>query len=55
VLVSGYMARQQGAGAASQLSPAGGGVGSLLGGLLGGPTAEAGGVTPGAGGGLAST
>src|SRR5262245_48263048 len=53
MLVSGYMARQHGAGAAAQVAPAGGGLGSLLGGLLGGPT-EAGGVTPGTGGGLAS-
>jgi hypothetical protein len=54
MLVSGYMARQQGAGAASQASPDGGGLGSMLGELLGRPTAEAGGVTPAAGGGLAS-
>jgi hypothetical protein len=54
MLVSGCLAKQHGTGAASQSSPAGGGLGSLLGGLLGGSTAVADGATPGAGGGLAS-
>ena len=54
MLVAGYMAKQQGAGAAAQPSPAGGGLGGLLGGLLGGQ-AGAGSATPGgAASGLAS-
>lgn len=36
MLVTGYMAKQQGAGAAAQSSPMSGGLGGLLGGLLGG-------------------
>ena len=36
MLVAGYMAKQQGAGAAAQSSPRSGGLGGLLGGLLGG-------------------
>ncbi len=45
MLVAGYMAKQQGAGAAA---PAGGGLGGLLGSLLGGQAAGAGSQTPGA-------
>jgi hypothetical protein len=52
MLVAGYMARQQGAGAAAQPAPARrGGLAGLLGGLLGGRAAGAG---QGAAGGLAS-
>jgi hypothetical protein len=40
MLVAGYMAKQQGAGAAAQTSPMSGGLGGLLGGLLGGRGAE---------------
>jgi len=36
MLVTGYMAKQQGAGATAQFSPESGGLGGLLGGLLGG-------------------
>jgi hypothetical protein len=36
MLITGYMAKQQGAGAAAQSSPMSGGLGDLLGGLLGG-------------------
>ena len=36
MLVTGYMAKQQGAGTAAQSSPVSGGLGGLLGGLLGG-------------------
>ena len=50
MLVAGYMAKQGGAGAASQTAPSGGGLGSILGGLLRGQAAGAGGTTPGAGG-----
>ena len=50
MLVAGYMAKQGGAGAASQAAPSGGGLGSILGGLLRGQAAGAGGTTPGAGG-----
>jgi hypothetical protein len=39
MLVTGYMARQSGAGAAVQTQSAGGGLGGLLGGLLGGQPA----------------
>jgi len=48
MLVTGYMAKQQGASAAAQSSPMSGGLGGLLGGLLGGGGAErAGGGAPG--------
>ena len=47
MLVAGYMAKQQGAGAAGQPSPGGGGLGDLLGGLLGDQAAGAGSATPG--------
>ena len=40
MLVTGYMAKQQGAGAAAQSSPMSGGLGGLLGGLLGGHGAK---------------
>lgn len=51
MLVAGFMAKQQGAGAARQTSPAGGGgLGDLLGGLLGGQAGgQAGGATAGLG------
>jgi hypothetical protein len=52
MLVSGYMAKQQGAGAATRLSPDAGGLGGLLGGLLGGR--GAGSTGAGGGAGLAS-
>jgi hypothetical protein len=52
MLVSGYMAKQQGAGATTQLSQEGGGLagglGGLLGGLFGGQTAGASNMAPGA-------
>ncbi|MGE5095410.1 MAG: DUF937 domain-containing protein [Betaproteobacteria bacterium] len=51
MMVAGYMAKQQGAGAPQQAAPAGGGLGGLLGGLLGG---HGSGGVPGSGGGLAS-
>jgi hypothetical protein len=54
MLVAGYLARQQGAGAPSQAGTSGGGLGGMLGGLLGGQSASAGGATPGSGSGLAS-
>jgi hypothetical protein len=54
MLVSGYMARQGGAGAAAQAAPSGGGLGGLLGGLLGGQAAGTGGTTAGMIPGLAS-
>ena len=47
MLAAGYMAKQQGAGAAAQPSAAGGGLGNLLGGLLGG--SGTGSAMPGAG------
>jgi hypothetical protein len=47
MLAAGYMAKQQGAGAAAQPSPADGGLGNLLGGLLGG--SGTGSAMPGAG------
>ena len=40
MLVTGYMAKQSGAGAAAQVSQEGGGLGGLLGGLLGGHGAQ---------------
>lgn len=40
MLVTGYMAKQQGAGATAQSSPMSGGLGGLLGGLLGGHGAK---------------
>lgn len=40
MLVAGYMAKRQGAGAAEQSSPMSGGLGGLLGGLLGGRGAK---------------
>lgn len=40
MLVTGYMAKQQGAGTAAQSSPMSGGLGGLLGGLLGGQGAK---------------
>ena len=40
MLVAGYMAKQQGAGAAEQSAPMSGGLGGLLGGLLGGQGAK---------------
>ncbi len=46
MLVAGYMAKQRGAGAATQAAPAGGGLGDLLGGLLGGQ--RSGGAMPSA-------
>ncbi len=46
MLVAGFLAKQQGAGAAPQPAPAGGGLGGLLGGLLGG---QGGGSSPGLG------
>lgn len=49
MLVAGYMAKQRTAGAA-QPSSGGGGLGSILGGLLGGGAAGAGGATSGIGG-----
>ena len=52
MLVAGYMAKQQGAGAAAQAPSGSGGLGGLLGGLLRRRGAGAGGATPG--GGLAS-
>jgi len=48
MLVAGFMARKQNAGAAGQSSPAGGGLGDLLGGLLGGRATGAGSAIPGA-------
>jgi hypothetical protein len=55
MLVAGYMAKQRGAGAAAQPSPAGGGLGGLLGSLLGGGAARTQGSKPdGAEPGLAS-
>ena len=47
MLVTGYMAKQQGASAAAQSSPMSGGLGGLLGGLLGGGAERAGGGAPG--------
>lgn len=52
MLVAGYMAKQRGAGAAAQASPGAGGLGSVLGGLLGGRSADSEPAT--SGGGLAS-
>ena len=50
MLVAGFMAKQQGAGAAEQVpSPAGGGLGDLMGSLLGGGGAMPGGAAPGLG------
>lgn len=46
MLVAGFLAKQQGTGAAPQPAPAGGGLGGLLGGLLGG---QGGGSSPGLG------
>lgn len=43
MLVTGYMAKQQGAGAAASAGSAGGGLGGVLGGLLGGRSGGAGG------------
>ena len=40
MLVTGYMAKQQGAGATAQSAPMSGGLGGLLGGLLGGQGAQ---------------
>ena len=56
MLVTGYMAKQQGAGAAAQASPMGGGLGGGLGGLLGGLLGGGHGAQPAGGGasGLAS-
>jgi hypothetical protein len=48
MLVAGYMAKQQGSGVAARPPSARGGLGSLLGGLLGGKAAGTGGVRPGA-------
>jgi len=45
MLVTGYMAKQQNAGAAEQSSPMGGGLGGLLGGLLGHGAKPAGGAS----------
>ena len=47
MLVAGFMAKQHSAGA-EQTAPAGGGLGDLLGGLLGGRDASAGSAAPGA-------
>ena len=47
MVVTGYMAKQQGAGAAVQNAPAAGGLGGLLGGLLGGQATRAGNAAPG--------
>ena len=47
MLVTGYMAKQQGAGGAEQSSPMGGGLGGLLGGLLGGHGAKSAGGASG--------
>jgi len=52
MLVAGYMAKQRGA--ADQVSPAGGGLGDLLGGLLGGRAAGGNAMPGAAGSGLAS-
>jgi len=49
MLVAGYMAKQRPAGAAAQPSSSGG-LGSILGGLLGGQAANSGGARSGAGG-----
>ncbi len=55
MLVTGFMSRQQGGGLGAQASaPAGGGLGDLLGGLLGGGGGRAAPAGAGAGGGLAS-
>lgn len=55
MLVTGYMAKQQGAGDAAQPSPGSGGLSGLLGNLLGGQPSAAANVTPaGAAPGLAS-
>jgi hypothetical protein len=48
MLVAGFMAKQRGAGAEAQRSPAGGRLGDLLGGLLGGQAAGAGSAPPSA-------
>jgi hypothetical protein len=50
MLVAGYMAKQRTAGAAAQPSSGGGGLGSILGGLLGGRPAGAGGAASSIGG-----
>ena len=54
MLVAGYMAKQRTAGAAAQTSPGAGGLASVLGGLLGGRTADPETPATGTGGGLAS-
>jgi hypothetical protein len=54
MLVTAYMARQGGAGAAAQPLPGGSGLGGLLGGLLGRRTAGASGTVQGGAGGLGS-
>jgi hypothetical protein len=54
MLVTAYMARQGGAGAAAQPLPGGSGLGGLLGGLLGRGTASASGTAQGGAGGLGS-
>ena len=54
MLVAGFMAKQQGAGATAQAAPSGGGLGGLLSGLLGGRAAGAGSAMPGAAPGLGS-
>jgi hypothetical protein len=54
MLVAGYMAKQRSTGSAAQPSPAGGGLGDMLGSLLGGQGAGPGRATAGAAGGLGS-
>ena len=54
MLVTAYMARQGGTGAAAQPLPGGSGLGGLLGGLLGRRTASASGTAQGGAGGLGS-
>ena len=50
MLVTGYMAKQQAAGAEAQLASSGGGLGGLLGGLLGGQSASSAARAPAASG-----
>jgi len=49
MVVAGYLAKQQGAGAAASVAPSRGGLGGLLGGLFGGRRAGAGATAPGTG------
>jgi hypothetical protein len=54
MLVTGYMAKQRSGASPAQASPAGGGLGDLLGGMLGGQASGGGRTMSGTGGGLGS-